>query len=89
MLFILGDISNLLLSLNARIKKKMAYDLGATGATEEITLFYPRMMFRTHSRPYYVKSITKTIYTWLKKRCRLKSINHERWELMDLWVELY
>ena len=44
-------------------KKKIAYNLGATGATEEITLFYPRMMFRTHSRPYYVKSITKTIYT--------------------------
>ena len=26
------------------------------------------------------------VYTWLKKRCRLKSINHERWDLMDLWV---
>ena len=52
MLFILGDIINLLLSFNARTKKK-AYNLGATGATEEITLFYPRMMFRTHSRPYY------------------------------------
>ena len=26
------------------------------------------------------------VYTWLKKRCRLKSINHERWHLMDLWV---
>ena len=24
-----------------------------------------------------------------KKGCRLKSINHERWDLMDLWVELY
>ena len=26
---------------------------------------------------------------WLKKRCRLKSINSERWDLLDLWVELY
>ena len=24
-----------------------------------------------------------------KKRCRLKSINHEQWDLMDLWVERY
>ena len=28
-------------------------------------------------------------YTRLKKRCRLKSINHEGWDLMDWWVELY
>ena len=28
------------------------------------------------------------VYTWLKKRCRLKSKNHERWDLMDLWVQL-
>ena len=25
----------------------------------------------------------------LKKRCRLKSINSERWDLLHLWVELY
>lgn len=43
-------------------EQKKAYNLGATGATEEITLLYPLMMFRTHTRPYYVKSITKTIY---------------------------
>ena len=28
-------------------------------------------------------------YTCLKKSCPLKSINHERWDLMDLWAELY
>ena len=28
-------------------------------------------------------------YTRLKKRCRLKSINHERWDLMDLKLEMY
>ena len=44
-------------------QQKKAYNLGATRATEEITIFYPRMMFRTNTRPYYVKSITKTIYT--------------------------
>ena len=46
-----------------REQKKIAYNLAATGATEEITIFYPRMMFRTNTRPYYVKPITKTIYT--------------------------
>ena len=28
-------------------------------------------------------------YTGLKKSYPLKSINHERWDLMDLWAELY
>ena len=32
---------------------------------------------------------TVMIYTSLKKCSRLKSINHERWDLMDLWVGLY
>jgi len=28
------------------------------------------------------------IYTWLKKPCRLKSINHEPWDLLDLSVRV-
>ena len=27
------------------------------------------------------------IFTWLKKRCRLKNINYVRRDIMDLWVE--
>ena len=29
------------------------------------------------------------LVTYMKKRCRLKSINPTRWDVMDLWVELY
>ena len=33
-------------------------------------------------------SVLSDVSTWLKKRCRLRSTNHERWVLMDLWLEV-
>ena len=38
----------------------------------------------------YSALYTESVYTYnWKKRCLLKSINHEQWDLMDLWVQLY
>ena len=47
--------------------REKAYNLGATGATEEITLFYPRMMFRTHTGAPNGKFLEKDLKTTTKR----------------------
>ena len=45
--------------------------------------------FHLYTDQVFYPDYLDSVYNCLKKRCRLKSINHERWDLMDLWVELY
>ena len=50
-------------------------------------LMYTPLIFHWLEHNIDVYNMT-LIYTLLKKRCRVKTINHWRWDPMDLWVDV-
>ena len=60
-----------------------------------LSLFSPRVIYKLNKFPLQKGTVNDyerhpfLVTIEKEKVCRLKSINSERWDLLDLWVELY
>ena len=68
-----------ILRLNPRISKLEAFEPWDARIKLRVSRFKCQFTFQQYCK-------YNSVYTWLKKHCRLRSIHHRQWGFKDLWV---